>query len=99
MNSPKLVFTKPPAATPEIWRRTIIAMSSVLATVFAASLLWHAMNWPGPNVVRAILIGFGISFGARYGSTGRFRGPQLAAPIIIGTLSSAAFFALWTYGG
>lgn len=97
MNSPKLVFTTPQPATPAIWRRTILAMGAVLATELAVSLLWHATTWTGSNVAHSIVVGFGIAFGARYGSTGRFRGPQLAAPLIIGTLSSAVFFGLLTF--
>jgi predicted cobalt transporter CbtA len=92
-----IVACPPPPSSRDLWRRSSVWVAAVLAASLGVILLWRFMNWPGAVVVRSLVVGFGIAFGARYASTGRIRGPRMAVPIVIGTATSAAFFALWTF--
>ena len=65
MVAPKLIFTEPPPSLKGMWSRTILAMSMVLAATLAVTLLWRTANWPGAAAARALVLGFGIAFGAR----------------------------------
>jgi hypothetical protein len=93
MTPQKIIFTGPPPAPKELWRRTVLAMSIVLAATLSVTLLWRAEHWPGSAAVRAVVLGFGIAFGARYGAHGRIRG-QVAVQLVIGAISATLFYAL-----
>lgn len=93
----KLIFTEPPPSLNGLLGRTILAMGAVLAASLMIMVLWHSANWPGSTAARALVLGFGIAFAARYASTGRLRGPHVSVQIGIGALSSALFYALWMF--
>ena len=89
----KPILAERPPTVNGVWRRTLLAVSIVLAATFAVTLLWRTTNWPGSAAAQALVLGFGIAFGARFGSTGRLRG-QVTVPVIIGVISAALFFAI-----
>jgi hypothetical protein len=94
----KLIFAGPPPSAKGFWSRSLLAMSVVLAATLVVALLWRWANWPGSALARALVLGFGTAFGARFGSTGRLRGRHVSVPIVIGAVTAGAFFALNVLG-
>jgi hypothetical protein len=93
-----LNFAPPPPSLEGLWSRSLVAMSVVFAATLAVTLLWRSAHWLGSAAARALVLGFGAAFGARFGSTGRLRGPHVSVPIVIGAVSAGAFFVLNSVG-
>ena len=80
----------------DLWRRTALAVSVLIATQMMVALLWRAEAWPGRAAALALVTGFGITLGVRFAARLSFRGHQMMGSVAIGAVTSVLFFALFT---
>lgn len=99
MGLQKVILTEPPPPLKQVLVRSTLAMGVVLAATVMVTMLWRTEQWPGELGVRALVLGFGIAFGGRFGARGRIRGANVAITAGLGALASVGFYALWMFAG